>query len=105
MARWADSTGMMSWTKVIFSERIRSMAGKLSMNFSIFSATQQKLIFFSFSLSSPLDLKLSFRSETENCLSLPLSLAFSLYVSVCGLSALFRGFHFRVFAFLLANCH
>lgn len=49
-ARWADSTGMMSCTKVIFSERIRSMGGQLSMNLSIipsifyFPGTKQKLL-------------------------------------------------------------
>lgn len=35
-ARWADSTGMMSWTNIIFSDRIRSIGGKSSMNLSIF---------------------------------------------------------------------
>ena len=43
MARCADSTGMMSWTKVIFSDRIRSIGGKLSMNFSIFSIEKMDL--------------------------------------------------------------
>ena len=42
MARWADSTGIMSCTKVILSERIRSIGGKLSMNSSIFQATKQE---------------------------------------------------------------
>ena len=47
-ARWADSKGMMSCTRVIFSERIRSMGGQLSMNLPIipsilnFPGTKQK---------------------------------------------------------------
>ena len=37
---------MMSWTNVIFSDRIRSIGGKLSMNFSIFPGNVEKMDLF-----------------------------------------------------------
>ena len=42
MARWADSTGMISWTKVIFSERIRSIGGILSKKSSMIVSSRKR---------------------------------------------------------------
>lgn len=63
----------MSWTRVIFSERIRSMGGKFSMNFSMvlnFPGKQTEIgFFFSFFFwCFDRGSEFSFRSETDSLL-------------------------------------